>query len=100
MRRPTVADVLEAVTYVAGVDPMTHSRVAEVIHSRRLACHALREITELSYPSIGRALNLDHTTAMHHCSIPVDYDELRAVAGEVSRIIEDEERALEVARYG
>lgn len=94
-----MADVLEAVTYVAGVDPKTHGRGREIIHSRRLACHALREITELSYPSIGRAMNLTHTTALHHCGIPTNYDELRAVAGEVSRIIEDEERALEVARW-
>ena len=95
-----MADVLEAVTYVAGVDPLTEGRRREIIHSRRLACHALREIADLSYPAIGRALYLDHTTAMHHCNVPVDYDELRAVAGEVSRIIEDEERALEVARWG
>ena len=100
MRRPTVADVLEAVTYVAGVDPNTPGRQREIIYSRRLACHALRNITDLSYPAIGRALYLDHTTALHHCRQPPDFDELRAVAGEVSRIIEDEERALEVARWG
>lgn len=100
MRLPTVADVLEAVTYVAGVDPLTHGRAAEIIHSRRLACHALREITELSYPSIGRAMHLDHTTAMHHCAIPTDYDELRSVAAFVSETLEDEDRAAAMNAWG
>jgi chromosomal replication initiation ATPase DnaA len=107
VRRPTVADVLEAVTYVAGVDPLTPGDLRgravskNVSRARRLACHSLRQITDCSFPEIGRALHYrDHSTAVHHCSQPVDYEELRAVAGEVSRIIEDEERALEVARWG
>lgn len=100
MRRPTVADVLEAVTYVAGVDPMTRGQSHSLSSARLLAIHALREITDCSYPEIGRALGYsDHSTPIKRISTPVDYDELRAVAGEVSRIIEDEERAVEVARW-
>jgi chromosomal replication initiation ATPase DnaA len=76
------------VTYVAGVDPMTPGRYPRTIHSRRLACHALREITELSYPEIGRALGYqDHTTVIHHCSIPPDFEELRAVVEQVDWLV-------------
>jgi hypothetical protein len=75
-----VADVLEAVTYVAGVDPLTDNTYRDTMRSRRLACHALREISECSFPAIGRALGYaDHTSVVYHCGQPVDYDELRAV---------------------
>jgi hypothetical protein len=107
MRKPTVADVLEAVTYVAGVDPNTpgtgrmHARPLRVARARFLAIHALREIAECSTIEIGRALGYsDHSVPVKMLSTAVDYEQLRAVAGEVSRIIEDEERALEVARWG
>jgi Bacterial dnaA protein helix-turn-helix len=100
VRRPTVADVLEAVTYVAGVDPLEQSRTRDVIRSRRLACHALREITESSYPAIGRALDLDHSTAMHHCAIPPDYEELRAVLERVANKLAAEHRAEVIATWG
>lgn len=79
------ADVLEAVSTVTGIDPLTMGRSRWIIHSRRLACHALREITELTYVEIGQTLGYeDHTTAIHHCSQPVDYSELRAVLQEVA----------------
>jgi chromosomal replication initiation ATPase DnaA len=101
MRRPTVADVLEAVTYVAGVDPMTPGRSKSVTASKVLACHALREITESSLPEIGRAMgNADHTTARHHCAKPVDYDDLRAVAQRVSDHLEAEDRADVLEAWG
>jgi Bacterial dnaA protein helix-turn-helix len=95
-----VADVLEAVTYVAGVDPLTNDKRRVTVHSRRLACHALREITESSYPAIGRALELDHSTAMHHCAIPPDYDELRAVLERVADKLAAEHRAEVIATWG
>jgi chromosomal replication initiation ATPase DnaA len=80
-----VADVLEAVTYVAGVDPRKAGRQKSTMHARRLACHSLREITECSYPEIALTMGYaDHTTALHHCAIPPDYDELRAVVERVS----------------
>lgn len=95
-----MADVLEAVTYVAGVDPLTPGRSHTITRARLLAVHALREITECSTPEIGRALRYsDHSTPLKRLSTPVDYDALRSVAAEVSRIIEDEGRALEVARW-
>lgn len=100
MRRPTTADVLEAVRYVTGVDPLTAGRSHSVVRARLLAIHALSEINDLSSPEIGRALGYsDHSTPLKRLSTPVDYDELRAVAAEVSRLIEDEERALEIARW-
>ncbi len=100
MRRISVPDVLEAVTYVSGVDPLTPGRLRETIRARRLACHALREITESSYPAIGRALGLDHSTAMHHCAISVDYDELRAVLARIAARLEDERVAEMLESWG
>jgi chromosomal replication initiation ATPase DnaA len=80
-----VADVLEAVYTVKGTDPLADDRYRSTIAARRLACHALREINELSYPHIGDILGYaDHTTVIHHCSQPVDYEELRAVLHLVS----------------
>lgn len=88
MRRPTVADVLEAVTHVSGVDPLTEGRYPRTIASRRLACHALREIAECSYPEAARALGYaDHTSVMHQCRQPVDWDALRAVLVRVNQMV-------------
>jgi chromosomal replication initiation ATPase DnaA len=80
VRRPTVADVLEAVTYVAGVDPLTEGQQPHVIRARRLACHVLRDTSELSYPAIADALGYTHHMAvMHQVRQPVDPEELVAV---------------------
>lgn len=96
-----MADVLEAVTYVSGVDPCTKGMTKSVVQSRLLAVHALREITESSTPAIARALGYaDHTTPLRRLSTPVDYDDLREVVGVVASILEDEDRALELARWG
>jgi hypothetical protein len=103
-----VADVLEAVTYVAGVDPMTRgtrtraiSRTKSVASSRLLAVHALREICDLSQTDIARALDYaDHTTPRDRLRQPVDYDELRAVVGYVAEILEDEDRAAALNAWG
>lgn len=76
-----MADVLEAVTYVAGVDPLTEGRTKSVAASRLLAVHALREITECSTPEIAAALGYaGHTTPLRRLSTPVDKFELQAVA--------------------
>jgi hypothetical protein len=75
-----VADVLEAVTYVAGVDPLTEGRSPRTIRSRRLACHALRELAGFSYPEIAQEMGYaDHKTAMYHCAASVGRGDLRAV---------------------
>ena len=85
MRRPTVADVLEAVTYVGGVDPLLDDQVPRTIKARVLAICALRNITECSWPEIGRELGYaDHKTAMYHYAKGCDWDELRAVVDRVS----------------
>lgn len=40
---------------------------AKLISARILACNALHTLMpELSYPTIGRLLNRDHTTVMYH----------------------------------
>jgi chromosomal replication initiation ATPase DnaA len=89
MRRPTVADVLEAVTYVAGVDPMRMGRTKSTMHSRRLAICALREIADLSWPEVALEMGYaSHSTPMRLASAePADMGELRAVLDRVSVLV-------------
>jgi chromosomal replication initiation ATPase DnaA len=88
-----VADVLEAVTYVAGVDPLTEGRSTRVADARLLAVHALREITKCSTPEIARALLYsDHSTPLKRLSTPVDKKSLQAVRTEVVHMLREEGR--------
>ena len=84
-----MADVLEAVTYVGGVDPLfAEGRSPRAMRARRLAICALREITECSWPEIGRTLGYaEHKTAMYHFAKGCDYDDLRAVADRVDELV-------------
>jgi chromosomal replication initiation ATPase DnaA len=75
-----VADVLEAVAAVSGTDPLLESQQPHVIRARRLACHVLRDASDLSYPAIADALGYSHHMAvMHQVRQPVDPEELAAV---------------------
>ena len=45
------------------------SRVKAVTWARQVAMYLIREITSLSYPTIGEMLNKDHATVMHSISV-------------------------------
>lgn len=89
MRRPTIADVLEAVEYVTGVDPLTYGRMPRTMRSRRLAINALRDILECSWPETARALGYaDHSTPLEQYKRhPVDLEALKAVLDRVSVLV-------------
>lgn len=48
-------------------DLISHNRRKEVVEPRQIAMFLLRDMLELSYPSIGDRLGRDHTTAIHAC---------------------------------
>lgn len=58
---------VEAAADLYGLDPSTllsDARHKSVVKARQIAAWLMRE-DGLSYPTIGRALNRDHTTAIH-----------------------------------
>jgi chromosomal replication initiator protein len=67
-RRVTDTQILKAVAEffnVSVADLMSHNRRKEVVEPRQIAMFLLRDMLELSYPSIGERLGRDHTTAIH-----------------------------------
>ncbi|MBI2623307.1 MAG: chromosomal replication initiator protein DnaA [Candidatus Liptonbacteria bacterium] len=67
-RRVTDAQILKAVAEffnISADDLITHNRRKEVVEPRQIAMYLLRDMLELSYPSIGERLGRDHTTAIH-----------------------------------
>jgi chromosomal replication initiator protein len=67
-RRVTDTQILKAVAefFSIGVDDLiSHNRRKEVVEPRQIAMFLLRDMLELSYPSIGERLGRDHTTAIH-----------------------------------
>lgn len=64
----TDSQVLAAVAevYGVGIDDLTgRSRRKEVVEPRQVAMFLLRDMLDLSYPTIGEKLGRDHTTAIH-----------------------------------
>ena len=104
MRTPRPSDVLLAVAYVTGYDPLNKSRESGYVSARRLAVAALRELCDLSYAACARVLGYgDHSTVLHHARGNVDIRLLKAVVQRVSdqlTIEEARERTeAEVARW-
>lgn len=98
MREPRPTDILEAVEYVTGVDPLNKCRASQYVSARRLAVAALREICELSYAECAKVLGYaDHKTVLHHARGTVDMRLLKAVLQRVSDRM-DEEYASEQAK--
>jgi chromosomal replication initiation ATPase DnaA len=51
---------------VGVLDIKSTARLKHLVHARQHACALLRELTDLSYPAIGRAMGgQDHTTVLH-----------------------------------
>ncbi len=69
LTKPVTDDqVLAAVAEVYGISPRdlaSRSRRKEVVEPRQVAMYLLRDMLDLSYPTIGEKLGRDHTTAIH-----------------------------------
>ncbi len=67
------------------------SRRRPLVHARQIAMYSCRELTQESYPSIGRAFgNRDHTTVIHAVEkITRLMAERRAVYDQVTRVLSD-----------
>ncbi len=69
--KTTPAQILKGVSQYFGIstEELTgQSRKKEYVEPRQIAMYFLREILEMSYPSIGEKLGKrDHTTAIHGC---------------------------------
>ena len=44
-------------------------RSKDIAHARHVAIYLIREITEMSFPNLGRLFNRDHTTVMNSCEL-------------------------------
>lgn len=73
MPKITFAEILRMVAsyYMVSVsDLKSHKRARVVTRPRQIACYLGREITDLSYPQMGRALGgRDHSTIIHSCDV-------------------------------
>jgi len=67
-RRVTDSQILKAVAEFFNItmaDLASHNRRKEVVEPRQVAMYLLRDMLELSYPSVGEKMGRDHTTAIH-----------------------------------
>jgi len=67
-RRVTDTQIIKAVAEffnISVADIISHNRRKEIVEPRQIAMYLLRDMLELSYPSIGEKLGRDHTTAIH-----------------------------------
>jgi hypothetical protein len=70
LRASTMKRLCKAVAryYDIGEDELLSTgHAADVVLARQVLSHLARELTALSYPQIGAALNRDHTTVLHAC---------------------------------
>ncbi len=67
-------------------------RNKDIAHARHISIYLIREITEMSFPNLGRLFNRDHTTVMNSCELitsrvakdPLFSMELAELAKEIS----------------
>ena len=63
-----VEEIITATSKITGVaimDIMSRRRDPKIIHARHIAMFLVYELTTLSYVSIGRAMDRDHTSIMY-----------------------------------
>jgi chromosomal replication initiator protein len=54
--------------HIKAADMRAKNRTKNIVHPRQIAMHLCRELTELSFPEIGRHFGgRDHTTVIHAC---------------------------------
>ena len=67
-REPTVTDVMRVVSECTGIARSklrSHRRKPEITRARAMVCYLAREYTAVSWPTLGRMLCKDHTTAIY-----------------------------------
>ncbi|MFM7070122.1 MAG: chromosomal replication initiator protein DnaA [Actinomycetes bacterium] len=68
-RKATPADILEETAKMFGLDVaqlQSKSRTRDLVHARQIGMYVCRELTDLSYPQIGKEFGgRDHTTVIH-----------------------------------
>lgn len=71
-------------------------RQERVVWARHVACYVLKELTQLSYPSIGRAIGgFDHSTVIHAVRKVTKLRERNeSINAEVAAILEECKRAV------
>jgi len=85
---PSVREIVFIVGRMMNVSPwdiISKRRNAAVINARHMAIYCTKEVTNFSYPKIGKAFGgLDHTTCMHACKRMAEMvstmPEIRAIA--------------------
>jgi hypothetical protein len=60
--------IIERIKQESGIDVLLKSRKREQVEMKALASYLLRE-QGLSFPQIGKELNLNHSTIIHHLKI-------------------------------
>ena len=72
-------------------DVIGDDRRQHIIRARKLAMAAVRELTDLSLPEIGRLFGKDHTTVMHHVeSVKSDLRRSQSLALVIERLTQEE----------
>ena len=67
----TIESVFDQVSSACGVSTIqmqSKGRRAEVVRAKRMFCAILREHTGYTFSEIGRCINQDHSTVIHHIS--------------------------------
>jgi chromosomal replication initiator protein len=90
-RRITPRLVLDCAAKVSGftIDELCGpTRKRPLVEARQIAMFVMREVTDLSYPSIGEVFgNRDHTTVMHACQqIPKKMQEKQQILDNVAAL--------------
>lgn len=68
LKKVTDTQIIKAVSEFFNIpvdEIMSHNRRKEVVEPRQIIIYLLRDISELSYPYIGKKMGKDHTTAIH-----------------------------------
>lgn len=96
-RQPKVDEIVRAVAHYHSLSPddlIARGRQQKISDARQIAMYFSRELTDLSYASIGRRFGgRDHSTVIHACRKVRDYidvqsgfeDELNSIRSEIRR---------------
>ena len=68
----TVDRILDKVSKKYGISPdaiRSKKRTKEISQARHIAIYLIRQLTDMSYPAIGKYFERDHTTVMSSCDV-------------------------------
>ncbi len=93
----SVEDVIKTVAAELGVrkaDIISEKRDRDISHARQVGMYIAREITDLSYPVIGRHFDKNHTSVIQACKrvkiMMEENSEFRQMVNSISRKIEQD----------